>query len=155
MGQTDYYTQGKGMTERQALQDAEDQATDYYGHQEGYSGTINSRVTLKSRCVTQPKRATKCKKERSKSNPRKWKTVYTLSPCGFYENEMERERLTVDFDGTIANAIKEAEKLALKYNVEYTVEIRKKLIEGTSHVASITPKESVMGIWEFSGLARE
>ena len=81
MGRCDYYIIGLGMTEAEARQDAMNTAEREYGHQEGYSGQINSSTGEddRSRCLVKPKPAKTCNVEKYvQVGARKWETVFKI-----------------------------------------------------------------------------
>ena len=56
MGRQEYGQIGYGFTLEEARKDAMRQARDYYGHQEGYSGSIiDSTKENPPKCLKQPK----------------------------------------------------------------------------------------------------
>jgi hypothetical protein len=155
MGQCEYSVESEGMTEKDALNRAIAEARDYYGYQDGYTGSIASHRTMNSKCIRQPKPAKRCKTERYKSGPRKWKTVYLLQPHGYHTDTMTSMAMTKEFEGTVANAVKEAKRLAIKYGVLYSITIQKKLASGKELVAEVSPNKPVLGKWRFWGWAAE
>lgn len=151
MGRQEFSCIGYGMTEQEALNDARDKARDEYGHQEGYSGTIQSATELHSKCVKQPKFAKSCKVEKHvQKGARKWETVFVIAPT-WDSNCRTRKEMR---DCTQAQAIQAAKNMALANNTEYEVKITKRISQGSNNIANITPKQSEMGKWKFWGMAR-
>lgn len=152
MGTVSYTAYGYGMTEGEALRDALDKDRYENGHQEGYSGTIGSSTSRNSKCVVQPKPAKTCTVEKEmQKGTRKWVTVFRIEPR--YPSNSFEEHKTIDT--TQGDAIKEAKKMAIKFNKEFVIAIDKKLVGGTTHIANVKPKKSTMGKWKFWGDARE
>ena len=145
MGRSDYSTIGYGMTEREALRDAMDSDSQENGHREGYSGSIGSYTTMKSKCIKKPKIAKRCKVDKeSQKGTRKWVTKYVVTSrgdeWGSYKSQTE--------------AIKKGKELALKHNARVSVRIEKELDNGSNFIASISPNNSEQGQWRFWGEAR-
>ncbi len=150
MGRCTFRDTGYGMTEGEALKDAVQSANDEYGHQEGYSGHINSRdydYPLKAQCVTKPKPAKTCKVSKSvQKGTRKWVTKYFLYN---WDDKCVGDALTQ------GDAIKKAKIHALAKNDTVTIEIKKVLEKGCASIATIRPNKSIRGRWIFTGTAKE
>lgn len=151
MGHCNFSAIGYGMTEQEAYRNAVESAKEEYGHQDGYSGAINSRdydYPMKTVCLVKPRYAKTCKVEKkAKTGTRKWVTKYFLYP--------EHEGRCIKNFIKQGEAIKEAKIYALKNNTGVSIEIKKVLENGGNEIAIIRPKKSTMGKWSFSGTARE
>jgi hypothetical protein len=147
MGRQDYSRTAYGMTEREALNSAIEDADMEVGHQEGYSGDINSRTTMKSKRIKKPKPAKSCNvtKEIQKGT-RKWETRFVIRHA--YEN---RE---YGYAKTQGDALKKAKEISLEKHVTLEISIEKVLVGGTYRIARVSPKKSEMGEWRFWGKAR-
>jgi len=155
MGRTNYDQIGYGLTETDARRDALDRDRDYYGHQEGYSGSMCSSTGEDDRvkCLKQPKPAKRCKVNKNiHKGTRKWVTVYTVEPACEFKPFTRND--CVMCGSTQAEALKEAKRLALKNQIEYIVRIDKVLVSGTTKIATVTPDKSELGKWLFTGVAR-
>jgi len=154
MGRQDFSCVGVGMTEAEAKEYARKEARDYSGHQEGYSGDINSATECHSKMISAPKFAKSCKVEKAvQKGARQWETVFVIEPIwGFSEGYNNKERAEVKT--TQGDAIKKAKEMSLKFNKTFSVHIEKRLVTGDNKIAEITPKNSTAGKWKFWGLAR-
>jgi len=154
MGRQSFECRGYGMSEREALNYAMDDARDEFGHQEGYSGTINSCDQIKSKCVKQPVQAKRCIVDKKvQKGTRKWVTVFIIEPRSTFGNEFHSRRQELK-NSTQAAALKVAKEMALKYNQEFAVAIVKQIESGGSTIATVTPNKSERGEWKFWGEAR-
>jgi len=156
MGRESFSCIGKGMTEQEALNAARSDAKDYYGHQEGYSGSILSATELNSKCIKQPVVAKRCIVDKAiQKGARKWETVFVVTPIGFLSSDSNYYLMRKELKNTTqGNALKEAKKLALQYGKEFEITIEKRLSDGSDIIASVKPKKSEMGEWKFWGEAR-
>ena len=150
MGRNSYSVDSYGMTENEALRSAIQEADEYHGHEEGYSGAINSDDGgMKSKCIKKPKPAKRCVvKQNTNKGARKWITVYNIKPSW-----------RGDGNGAVvktsqADAMKKAKEYALKYNCDYEVSIGKELVTGVQMIAEVSPSKSEQGKWRFWGQAR-
>ena len=153
MGRTNYYQEGYGYTEQEARSDALSEARDEYGHQEGYSGSMASATTEKVKCLVKPKRSKTCLVDKTvQKGARKWETVFVIEQTwGFSGGNYPKGKVV---RGTQGEALKEAKRMALANQQEYTVRIDKRLSTGSNEIARIKPKKSTAGKWAFSGEAR-
>jgi len=149
MGRTSFSTTGYGMTEREARRDACDDARDENGHQDGYSGDIQSSTYEESKCIVKPKPAKQCTVEHQNIGvTRKWETMFVISArCDFHGGELGWEK-------TKGAALKKAKELAIKHNKTMSIVIEKRLVGKGRDVASVSPKKSILGKWKFWGEAR-
>ena len=149
MGKVNFRNIGYGMNERDAMNNARNLAMDENGHQDGYSGDINSAVgPIKAVCKKQPKPAKTCKVEKTPSKgTKKWETVYVVSD--YYGNENRPAKKTQ------GEAIKRAKELTLNNNRSYSVTVEKRLVGASSVIATVHPKKCEMGQWVFTGEARD
>ena len=154
MGREYYEEVGFGMTEREAYKNAVDIDREENGHQEGYSGTIGSATgeECKSKCLIKPKIAKQCNVEKNKQEgARKWVTVYEVNP--FLESYRRHDNCIV-VKSSQGDAMKKAKEMALEHNCAFIIDIKKEISNGTSRIASVSPKNSTTGKWLFTGLAR-
>ena len=153
MGTTNFGCRAHGMSEQQAFDNAVEADRLENGYDRDTAGISCSRGMVHSKCITKPKPAKTCSIKRTRSEgTRKWKTVYLVEPKWFDTLNHGKSK---EVDGTQGEAIKVAKQLALKHNLEYIISITKKLVTGTTRIATVEPKKSVMGEWEFWGDARE
>jgi len=153
MGRQDYSQVGSGYTEQEARRDAIQEAREYHGHEEGYSGGMNCSTGEedKVKCLEKPKIAKSCKTEKIvQKGARKWETVFIVEPS-WSDDRCDRETLKGSTQG---KALKRAKELALRNQTEYLVRIDKRLVQGNDKIATVTPKKSKRGRWLFTGLAR-
>jgi len=151
MGRTNFCRTGYGMTEQEAYQNALDQARSESGHQDGYSGDMNSACDgdMKTVCIRKPKIAKRCKVEKTvQKGTRKWQTVYVIE-ARFRRNDTYEVIKTSQ-----ADAMKKAKELALKTGDAMEVTIDKQLVDNTPRIAIVSPNNSQQGAWRFSGTAR-
>jgi hypothetical protein len=147
MGRCDYHAVGHGFTEQEAYRDAVQSDRTMNGHQEGYSGSIGSSTHEDdhSKCIKKPvvsKRATVEKKPFI--GTRKWETTFVITG--------DRTGRTAKTQG---EAIKIAKELAIQKQETITIDIEKRLVNGSSRIAVVSPKKSIIGEWKFWGVARE
>jgi hypothetical protein len=148
MGRQSFSCIGYGMTEQEALREARSRCMSENGHQEGYSGDINSATEMRSKCIKQPKPAKRCNVEKTvQKGARKWETVFVIEPTF-------GEQPSVECRGTQGEAIKQAKALSLKNQCRYSVYIEKRLSSGNSRIAVMYPQKSEQGEWKFWGEAR-
>jgi hypothetical protein len=150
MGRCDYSVTANGMSEREAYNNAIEYANEYHGHEEGYSGTINSDDgDMKTKCIKKPKPAKRCVvKQNTNKGARKWVTVYNIRPTWKGDGNSATVKTSQ------ADAMKKAKELALKHNCEMEVSIGKELTEGVQRIAEVSPSKSEEGTWKFWGMAR-
>ena len=152
MGRQRYEEIGRGFTEEEARRDAIEQARDYHGHEEGYSGGMNCATGEedKVKCLKKPKLAKSVKTVKNvQKGARKWETVFVIGqPYGYASDRKTLRGVTQ------GEAIKEAKRMALDKQIEYTVTMKKELVQGDDKIATVTPKKSERGEWLFTGLAR-
>ena len=153
MGRCEFGCIGRGMTEREALEDARRNAMDEYGHQDGYSGTINSAVgTIHSKCIKKPFKGKRVKVEKNpQKGAKKWVTAYRIEPVWSSSNAHS----AVLKDVTQKVAMDKAKELAHEYSTEYEVNICKVLVSGSTRIANVKPAKVQRGEWQFWGEARE
>lgn len=150
MGTCSYCCIGVGMTEKEAERDARQQASACNGHQDGYSGDINSARTMNAKCIKQPKPAKRCTVEKTvQKGAKKWGMVFVIEP----KNTFGRYGSSIKNSKT--EAIQMAKELALRHNMDYSIKVEKRLINGNPEIACVKPKKSEMGEWKFWGEARE
>lgn len=153
MGRCDYSQIGYGFTEAEARRDAIDEAREYHGHEEGYSGGMNcsTHENDKSKCLEKPVVSKRCSVEKKvQKGARKWETVFVIEPVwgdGFRNRKVLR-------NSTQAKAIAEAKRMALDTQKEYKITIDKELVTGSMEIATVKPKKSQKGKWLFTGTAR-
>ena len=157
MGRCDYSIVGAGMTEQEAHRDAVRKDRDEHGHEEGYNGGISSSTHEddKSKCIQKPVRSKTCNvAKKVQQGARKWETVFVIAPCwGFSDNNYNpNKHITVNT--TQGDALKKAKAMALEFGEEFSIDIEKRLSSGTSRIATIAPKKSQIGKWQFTGTAR-
>jgi hypothetical protein len=149
MGRQDYSVTSEGMSYGEALRGAIEDADREHGHEEGYSGAINSDDGgMQSKCLREPKPAKRCVVEqKTNKGARKWETVYTINSRwgGNHEGALVRT--------SQGDAMKKAKELAIKNNTTMIVTIKKRLVEGVSEIAEVSPGKSTEGKWKFWGLA--
>ena len=150
MGRCNYSNIGFGMTEREAFNNACEKAMEEHGHEQGYSGDINSdsgEVRMKVQCLVKPKKGKQCKvtKEVQKGT-RKWETVFEITDYHSY-NVIETVSTTQ------GDAIKRAKELASARCKVMYINIVKRLVTGNGQIARIEPPKHTMGKWFFSGKA--
>jgi len=153
MGRERYHQIGRGFTVEEARRSAIEEARDYHGHEEGYSGGMNCATGEedKVKCLKKPKLAKSCTVEKAvQKGARKWETVFVIEPCW----AMSINKGRVVCKGTQGEALKQAKLLSLENQQEYTVRIDKQLVTGSTEIARVKPKKSERGEWEFTGLAR-
>jgi len=151
MGRQQYSQVGTGFTEAEAKQNANQEALEEYGHEQGYSGAMNSATTCRSKCLKKPKLAKTCKVEKTvQKGARKWETVFIIEPR--WESRGGGSDLLRN--STQGKALIRAKELALRNQTEYRVRMEKQLSQGSGDIAIVTPKKSERGKWEFSGEAR-
>jgi hypothetical protein len=150
MGRQDYSRIGRGMTQREARNNAIADAQEYSGDQEGYSGDMNCATDENpTKCLKEPKLAKTCTVQKNvQKGARKWETVFIL--CNGWHGG---DSLTLR-NVTQGAAVKEAKRLALRNQCSYSVSIEKRLSQGSNEIATISPKKSTLGEWLFSGMAR-
>jgi len=159
MGSCNYSAIGHGMTESEAHQDAVRKDRDEHGHEEGYNGGISSsrHEDDKSKCLVKPMRSKTCKVEKQvQKGARKWETVFVIEPkhkWGF-SNGNYNPRKHVAVNTTQGDAIKKSKAMALEFGEEFSITIEKRLSSGDSRIASVAPKKSQIGKWQFTGTAR-
>ena len=146
MGRQQYCVEASGMTESEALRSAIEDANDELGHQEGYSGAINSDDGgMKSKCLRKPKPAKRCNVTVTpQKGARKWETRYVI---------LDWDERSHGSAPKQAAALKLAREIALKKDLHLMVVIEKRLVEGNSQVADVKPKNSTPGIYRFRGEA--
>jgi hypothetical protein len=152
MGRQDYSQIGYGYTEEEARRNAIEDARDYYGDQEGYSGAMNCSTGEDDRvkCLEKPVKSKRCTVDKKvQKGARKWETVFVIKPA--WGMDFSGSKVV---KGTQAQAIKEAKAMALQNQKEYVIEIDKRLVSGSTEVATIKPKKSKRGKWLFTGVAR-
>jgi len=148
------------MTESEAHQDAVRKDRDEHGHEEGYNGGIASSTHEddKSKCIQKPVRSKTCNvAKKVQQGTRKWETVFVIAPSwGFsddnYNPRNPRKNATVNT--TQGDAIKKAKAMALEFGEEFSIDIEKRLASGTTRIASVAPKKSQIGKWQFTGISR-
>lgn len=147
MGRQRFHTVGCGMTQQEAFNNAVENANEEHGHQEGYSGAINSYdgSGLEVKCLVKPVKASKCQVEDLKPHNLKWTTYYWVSTR--FDDRYVGKTLKK------ADALKMAKDYALAHNEVVVIEL-KKVADKNTEVARISPKKSVQGKWSFAGDAR-
>ena len=146
MGRQQYCVEASGMTESEALRNAISDADDEYGHEGGYSGAINSDDGgMKSKCLRKPKPAKRCNVTMTpQKGARKWETRYVI---------YDRDERSHGSALKQADALKKAREIAIKKDKHLMIVIEKRLVDGTSQVADVKPKNSTPGIYRFWGEA--
>ena len=154
MGRQDYSQIGRGFTVEEARRNGRDDARDMYGDQEGYSGAMNcSTDDYTPKCLKKPKIAKTCKVEKTvQKGTRKWETVFVIEQRWGFSGDNYPKGKTMRC--TQGQAIKEAKKMALANQQEYTIRIDKQLVQGIEEIATVSPKKSEAGEWLFTGMAR-
>ena len=149
MGRQSYSCVGFGMTENEARRNASENAYNENGHQEGYSGDINSSTYSESKCVIKPKPAKQCLVEHKNIGvTRKWETLFII------REQFAFDRGELGWEKTKGDALKKAKELAIKHNAPMTIEVVKRIVGKGTDVAVVKPKKSTMGKWKFWGEAR-
>jgi len=149
MGREQFYVEAEGINEREAYRNACDEARAEYGHQDGYSGQIHDATDYTTKCLRKPKPSSKCSVTHANVGvTKKWVTTFEVKP--FWSSDNGRSTSA----RTKGDAIKLAKEYALKYNIEYAINVSKQLSNSGSDVARVTPKKSITGIYAFKGEAR-
>jgi hypothetical protein len=137
------------MSEREARCASCDEALEMNGHQEGYSGDINSSRTENSKCLIKPKAPKGATVEHFNNGvTRKWETLFIINEKHGYTHGEE-----MGSANTKGDAIKKAKELAVKHNCTMAITIEKRLVGRGREIADVKPKKSVMGKWKFWGVA--
>lgn len=155
MGRCRYSQVGYGMTIEEARRDALRQDREMHGHEEGYSGGMNSSTGEddRSKCLVKPKISKRCKvKKETQKGARKWETIFVIEPYAFRNDWSLREERN---DLTQAQAVKRAKDLAIKHQRAFKVMIEKRLVNGNCDIATVEPAAPRQGKWLFTGVARE
>jgi len=158
MGRCDYSQVGHGMTEQEARKDAHNDAAEEFGHHDGYGGGMNSSTheNDRSKCLVKPLQAKTCKVEKDvQKGARKWETVFKIEPKWGFSDGNYNPRHHAEVKTTQGDAIKKAKSMALEFNREFTIDIEKRIANGSSRIASVSPKKSRQGKWLFMGTARD
>jgi hypothetical protein len=158
MGRCDYSQMGYGMTEQEARRNANAEARDEHGHEDGYSGGMNSSTHEddRSKCIVKPLPAKSCKVEKDvRKGARKWVTVFKIEPKWGFSDGNYNSRHHAEITTTQGDAIAKAKSMALEFNKEFTIDIDKRLENGSSRIASVAPKKSRQGKWLFTGTAKD
>jgi hypothetical protein len=158
MGRCRYSQVGYGATEHEAYHDALRRDREYHGHQEGYSGGMNSSTHEEDtvKCIEKPKISKRCTvTKETQKGARKWKTFFVIEPYAFRGDNGDWNLREERSDLTQAQAIKRAKELAIKHQREFHVMIEKHVVNGSSEIATVKPKVPKQGKWLFTGIARE
>ena len=149
MGRESYYCEAYGMSETAAHREACNEAMEINGHQEGYSGEINSAREAHSKCLIKPKAPKGATVEHFNNGvTRKWETVFIIKEKHSFTHGGEMGSAK-----TKGDAIKKAKELAVKHNCTMAITIEKRLVGKGREIADVKPKKSVMGKWKFWGEA--
>ena len=149
MGREHFSRTATGMTESEAYHNALNDAERENGHQEGYSGDMNSACDgdMKTVCIKKPKPAKRCNVEKTvQKGTRKWETIYVVSNWRSGDNY-----IVITSQG---DAIKKAKEMALKTGGRVDITIQKQLVGGADKIAVVSPMKAEQGVWRFSGTAR-
>lgn len=180
MGASQFRTVGRGQTIREAYNEAVEAAREEYGHQEGYSGEINSTHSL----TDATKDFQKSGLSREKFIEKEYETCskgYALGICieepkgntNKVKSQVEHiiepgtkkwilRYAVYDYDNllksfnTKGDAVKYARAYTEKTTKRTSIEMKKTLEKGSSKVATVTYKQSTQerpGKWIFFGWA--